>query len=195
MSRHYVEALLSDEELYDRAKAEEGESFPIEVADRLLAGENPIRVYRNHRRMTQNDPRLRYLHPAVLGPPSIQGVLRTGRRQHPCGLPLPNRDGKANRLGQDAGCYRQGARSGGRGRGRPRDGKANRLDQDLAHVRCTGREVIFAPPFRPYVEVVHYSLGNPGGFRSTNQGLHYPTRRPHDPEGRFSCGWRGGMLT
>ena len=49
-----AEALLSDDELYDRAKAEAGESFPVEVADRLLAGQNPLRVYRSHRNMTQN---------------------------------------------------------------------------------------------------------------------------------------------
>ena len=30
---------LTDEELYDYAKSVGGESFPIEVADRLLAGE------------------------------------------------------------------------------------------------------------------------------------------------------------
>ena len=30
-----------------------GEFFPIEVADRLLAGEKAVRVYREHRGMTQ----------------------------------------------------------------------------------------------------------------------------------------------
>ena len=44
---------LSDEELYVHAKSSGGESFPIEVADRLLAGENAVRVYRDHRGMTQ----------------------------------------------------------------------------------------------------------------------------------------------
>ena len=44
---------LSDEELYDHAKSEGGESFPIEVADRLLAGEKALRVYRDYRGMTQ----------------------------------------------------------------------------------------------------------------------------------------------
>ena len=34
-----AEASLSDEELYDRAVVEAEESFPIAVADRLLAGE------------------------------------------------------------------------------------------------------------------------------------------------------------
>ena len=37
----------------NRAIAEKGESFPIEVVDQLLAGKNPISVYRNHRGMTQ----------------------------------------------------------------------------------------------------------------------------------------------
>lgn len=44
---------LSDEGLYDRATAEGEESFPIDIADRLLAGEHAIRVYRNYRGMTQ----------------------------------------------------------------------------------------------------------------------------------------------
>ena len=47
------QAMPSDEALYDEARAEGGEFFPAEVVDRLLAGENPIRVYRNYRRMTQ----------------------------------------------------------------------------------------------------------------------------------------------
>ena len=49
-----AEAILSDEEHYDRATANPGESFPIEVVDQLLAGQNPIRVYRNYRGLTQN---------------------------------------------------------------------------------------------------------------------------------------------
>ena len=44
---------LSDEALYDRAVAEAEESFPIAIVDRIVAGENPIRVYRRHRGMTQ----------------------------------------------------------------------------------------------------------------------------------------------
>ena len=47
------EAGLTDEALYDRAGSEGEEAFPIDVADRLLAGENAIRVYRDHRGMTQ----------------------------------------------------------------------------------------------------------------------------------------------
>ncbi|MCY3761515.1 MAG: helix-turn-helix transcriptional regulator [Gemmatimonadetes bacterium] len=49
------ETLLSAEELYDLAKAEGGESFPIEVADRLITGENPVKVYRNYRGITQKE--------------------------------------------------------------------------------------------------------------------------------------------
>ena len=56
---HLVDAgadtFASDEELYDRAKTEGSESFPIAVADRLLDGENPVRVYRQHRGITQNE--------------------------------------------------------------------------------------------------------------------------------------------
>jgi len=38
----------------DRAKAQpDQEPVPIAVADALLGGENPIRVWRDHRRMTQ----------------------------------------------------------------------------------------------------------------------------------------------
>ncbi len=46
---------LADEALYDRAVEEHEESFPIALVDRILAGENPIRVYREHRRMTQKE--------------------------------------------------------------------------------------------------------------------------------------------
>ena len=48
-----VTAGLTDEELYDHAKSVGRESFPIELADRLLAGENAARVYCDHRGMTQ----------------------------------------------------------------------------------------------------------------------------------------------
>ena len=47
------EASLSDEEFYARAKAKDEESFPNEVVKRLLADENPVRVYRAHRGMTR----------------------------------------------------------------------------------------------------------------------------------------------
>jgi len=44
---------LNDEELYDNATVTNEESFPIEVADRLLAGENSVKVYREYRGITQ----------------------------------------------------------------------------------------------------------------------------------------------
>ena len=49
------DAAISDEALYDRARSEGAESVPIEVADRLLAGESPIRGYRRYRGMTQRE--------------------------------------------------------------------------------------------------------------------------------------------
>ena len=49
-----ADTMQTDEELYDEAKSTGDEAFPIEVADRLLAGENPIKVYRSQRGMTQN---------------------------------------------------------------------------------------------------------------------------------------------
>jgi DNA-binding XRE family transcriptional regulator len=40
---------------YDRAKAQrDQEAVPIAVADALLAGHNPMRVWREYRRMTQD---------------------------------------------------------------------------------------------------------------------------------------------
>ena len=47
------EANLSDEQLYNQSKAANEELFPIEVADRLLMGDNAIRVYRDYRGLTQ----------------------------------------------------------------------------------------------------------------------------------------------
>ena len=70
-----AEALLSDEEIYDHAKSEEDESFPIEVADQLVAGKNPIRVFRNHRGMTQIE-----LAAAININPVYLSQIETGRR-------------------------------------------------------------------------------------------------------------------
>ncbi len=53
LSKYYSDIELSDEELYDSAKLADEESFPIDVVDRLLAGENGVKVYRNYRGMTQ----------------------------------------------------------------------------------------------------------------------------------------------
>ena len=77
LSNGDAEALLSDEELYDRADAEGGESFPAEVVDRLLAGQNPIRVYRDHRGMTQGAlAAAAGIHPVYLS--QIETGKRTG---------------------------------------------------------------------------------------------------------------------
>lgn len=40
------------EDFYRRLVSGEEETFPAEVADRLLAGEHPVRVLRSHRGMT-----------------------------------------------------------------------------------------------------------------------------------------------
>ncbi|MBK8906981.1 MAG: helix-turn-helix transcriptional regulator [Rhodospirillales bacterium] len=44
---------MSDEELFDRAKAADEEEFPAAVVDRLLAGVHPLKVFRKHRGLTQ----------------------------------------------------------------------------------------------------------------------------------------------
>ena len=44
---------MTDEELYDIAKAEAGEFFPVDVVKRLVTGDHPIKVYREYRGMTQ----------------------------------------------------------------------------------------------------------------------------------------------
>ena len=48
-----TDADLNDEELYDSAKITDEESFPIDMADRLLAAESAVKAYRVHREMTQ----------------------------------------------------------------------------------------------------------------------------------------------
>ena len=45
--------MLDDIRAYDAAKARKEERFPSDVVDRLLEGENPIRVFRHYRGMTQ----------------------------------------------------------------------------------------------------------------------------------------------
>ena len=44
---------LEDIVAFDRAMESQGEGFPAAIAKRLIAGENPILVFRQHRRMTQ----------------------------------------------------------------------------------------------------------------------------------------------
>jgi DNA-binding XRE family transcriptional regulator len=45
--------MLEDIRAYDTAKRRKEESFPAEVAKRLINGENPIRVFREYRGLTQ----------------------------------------------------------------------------------------------------------------------------------------------
>jgi hypothetical protein len=50
-----VERMEELEEIvaFDRAMESQEEGFPPVIAKRLIAGENPILVFRQHRRMTQ----------------------------------------------------------------------------------------------------------------------------------------------
>jgi DNA-binding XRE family transcriptional regulator len=45
--------MLDDIRAYDAAKTRKEEAFPSDVAERLVAGENPIRVFRDYRGLTQ----------------------------------------------------------------------------------------------------------------------------------------------
>ena len=45
--------MLDDIRAYDAAKTRKEEAFPSDVARRLVAGESPIRVFREHRGLTQ----------------------------------------------------------------------------------------------------------------------------------------------
>jgi DNA-binding XRE family transcriptional regulator len=50
-----AEESMSDEELFDLAEVANEERLPDEVVDKLLAGENPVRVFRRYRDMTQDE--------------------------------------------------------------------------------------------------------------------------------------------
>jgi DNA-binding XRE family transcriptional regulator len=45
--------MLDDIRAYDAAKTRKDEAFPSEVVKRLVAGESPIRVFRDYRGLTQ----------------------------------------------------------------------------------------------------------------------------------------------
>lgn len=45
--------MLADIRSYDEAKARGGEYFPAALLDRILADENKVRVFREHRGLTQ----------------------------------------------------------------------------------------------------------------------------------------------
>ena len=49
-----AEASMTDEELFDAARAEDtGERLPHDAVRRLVNGESPLKVFREHRAMTQ----------------------------------------------------------------------------------------------------------------------------------------------
>ena len=60
---------------YDAAKARREESFPSEIADRLIAGENPIKIFREYRGLTQ-----RQLAGAAATTAPYVSQIETGRR-------------------------------------------------------------------------------------------------------------------
>jgi DNA-binding XRE family transcriptional regulator len=48
-----AEEMLADVRAYDAAKSRAGEQLPLAVADRILAGESEVRVFREYRGLTQ----------------------------------------------------------------------------------------------------------------------------------------------
>ncbi len=67
--------LAEDADLARKALERNDEFFPIEVVDRLLGGENPIKVFRGHRGMTQ-----RQLAKEVGIDPAYLSQIETGKR-------------------------------------------------------------------------------------------------------------------
>lgn len=71
---------LADVSAYDEAKRKlatgEDEMVPAAIVDRLLAGEHPVRVWRDHRCMSARD-----LADAALISPSYLSQIETGRRE------------------------------------------------------------------------------------------------------------------
>ena len=51
--QRYARLTQSDEALFETALAENEEAFPREVVVQLLGGQNPVKVYRNFRGLTQ----------------------------------------------------------------------------------------------------------------------------------------------
>ena len=71
------EISLSDEEIYDSPKRSEEESLPIEVANRLLAEESAVKVFRNYRGLTQKQLAQKVgIHPVYVS--QIETGKRTG---------------------------------------------------------------------------------------------------------------------
>lgn len=52
--QQYTRLTQSDEALFETALAENEEAFPREVVGQLLAGQNPVKVFRNYRGLTQH---------------------------------------------------------------------------------------------------------------------------------------------
>jgi len=71
-----ADADLTDEELALRGEAEFDEGFLLDVAQRLAAGDNPVKVFRQHRGLTQKALAERAgLHPVYIS------QVETGKRQ------------------------------------------------------------------------------------------------------------------
>jgi DNA-binding XRE family transcriptional regulator len=67
---------LDDISLFDEAKAKSSEFIPLELTERMLNGESPIRVYREYRGFTQDQ----LAEQARIGNPSlsqIENAIRT----------------------------------------------------------------------------------------------------------------------
>lgn len=71
-----AEEALTDEALYDLAKASDEESFPMEVVQALVDGEHPIAVFCRHRGMRQ-----RHVAEKVGIHPTYLSQIVRGRRQ------------------------------------------------------------------------------------------------------------------
>jgi DNA-binding Xre family transcriptional regulator len=69
--------MLDDIESFDRAMARLGageETFPVEVARRLAAGDSPVRVFREYRKLSQRD----LAEAAAISIPAISKLETTG---------------------------------------------------------------------------------------------------------------------
>lgn len=70
--------MVSDEELWDHAATiDDGTRIPLEVTKRIMAGESPIKVYRDWRGMTQRQ----LAKAAGIGNPVYLSQIETKRRK------------------------------------------------------------------------------------------------------------------
>lgn len=73
-------AAMTDEEIFDAAVSVDEETFPLELTERLLAGESPVKVFREHRGVTQRAlARKVRLNPVYLS--QIESGRRSGSTQ------------------------------------------------------------------------------------------------------------------